>query len=244
MNPILKQNFQIRTQEIDQHKVLTTPSLIMLMQEASMQSAINLKASVWDLEESNASWVLLRKELKIYRLPTLGENIEITTYPAGFDRIFAYRDFKVHDQDGQLLATAASTWALMNLITRKMVRIPVETFGFNVAENVDFLPHPKSKIPLLSEAEMQREYMVHWYDLDWNGHVNNQFLTRCLLETAPDEYLKERILDVFSIHFKAESFWKDDLRVSFQKLNDQQTVGQIIRLSDGKEIAHSHRVWK
>ena len=61
--------YTIRTYDIDSRKQATLPALIRLMQEAAMEQVIQLGISVWDLEAHNISWVLMRKHLKLVRMP-------------------------------------------------------------------------------------------------------------------------------------------------------------------------------
>ncbi|HPH21091.1 MAG TPA: thioesterase, partial [Haliscomenobacter sp.] len=120
------ESYAIRTFEIDCNQQLTVPALVRLMQETAMQQVLELNISVWDLEQYSLAWVLIRKRIDIERLPMLGEKISIHSYPTGADRVFTYRDFRVYDEAGQQIATAATTWLLMNLQTRQMSRIPAD----------------------------------------------------------------------------------------------------------------------
>ena len=86
-------NYTIRTNEITKDKTLSVPSMLMLMQEASMQNVIELKASVWDMEKDDMSWVLL---INIFRYPVLGDVVTVVTYPSHFEKVFAFRDYKMY----------------------------------------------------------------------------------------------------------------------------------------------------
>ena len=116
--------YTVRTYDVDRYKQMTAPSLLRSMNEAAMQNVLRLKLSVWDLEPEQLSWVLLRVDLQIQQMPTVSQRIRILTYPSGFERAFTYRDFRVYDEEGQLLAQATTTWVLMHLETRRPMRIP------------------------------------------------------------------------------------------------------------------------
>jgi len=233
--------FKIRTNEIDINKKIKIPALVQIMQEASMSNAIKLKVSVWDLEEKSLSWVLVKKEIIIKRLPILGESIEVTTYPSGMDRLFAYRDFIVKDASGQVIVTASSVWILMNTITRKIVapevKIPSPT-------NIEVLPRPTNKITRVVNPEIKTNFNVNWYDLDWNKHVNNVFIIKCILEGLPDERIQSGIIKKLNIQFKAESFWKDKLTSNYQTKNSCTSNHSITRDHDEKLVAQAEIEWK
>jgi acyl-ACP thioesterase len=79
MHPLPQlESYTIRTFDIDCHKQLTIPALVRLMQETAMQQVLDLKISVWDLEEYKLAWVLIRKRIEVQRLPLLGEKIPST----------------------------------------------------------------------------------------------------------------------------------------------------------------------
>jgi acyl-CoA thioesterase FadM len=127
MHPLPQlESYAIRTFEIDCNQQLTVPALVRLMQETAMQQVLELNISVWDLEQYSLAWVLIRKRIDIERLPILGEKISIHSYPTGADRVFTYRDFRVYDEAGLEIASACTTWLLMNTETRQMSRIPAE----------------------------------------------------------------------------------------------------------------------
>ena len=218
--------------------------MVQLMQDASMQNVLKLKASVWDLEDRKISWVLLRKELQVIRKPLLGESIRILTYPAGFDRVFAYRDYKVFDQQNHLIAYAGTTWTLMHTEKRTMVRIPTEIFDFDASSQHELLPRPENKIPVLQKSEFETSFKVGYYDLDWNGHVNNVFLIRCISEGLPDDLLKTGVLKNLNIQFKNESLWKDHLWAQFQQIDEKTCLHRIQREKDQKTIALAKSVWE
>lgn len=157
-----EETFTIRTHEIDNRKKATPTSLVRLMQEAAMQNVIRLKLSVWDLESHHIAWVLMRLNLKINRLPHLGEQIRILTYPAGFEKYFTHRDYQVYDANDVLIAHSASTWLLMDTQTRRMRRIPAFILEYNnrMPDAANCLPHPSDELPKCEQVDFYKHYEV------------------------------------------------------------------------------------
>lgn len=240
---IYEGEFSIRTYEIDRAKRATATALINLMQEAAMQNVIDLNVSVWDLASRHISWVLMRKKLNVYRLPELGECIRIQTYPAGFDKLFTYRDYKVFDSSNQLIASSASTWLLMNTVKRKIARIPEEIRVRGNFDTSNCLPHAKNKLPALTQVDCQKEFIVHWHDMDFNEHLNNVRYMQWIFETVDYYLLHTGQLEELNIVYKAECYWKDTVQVSTQKVDEKTYLHRLIRLSDGEEIALAQTFW-
>ena len=61
--------YTVQTYDIDKRRRMTVAALVKEMQETAMQNVMEMKVSVWDMEAQNISWVLLRKNLRINRLP-------------------------------------------------------------------------------------------------------------------------------------------------------------------------------
>lgn len=237
-------DFTIRTYEIDRNRRATVTALITLMQEAAMQNVIDLKVSVWDLAEREISWVLMRKNFQLFRLPELGETIHIQTYPAGFDKLFTYRDYKVFDSNKELLAQSSSTWLLMNTVKRRIARIPEEIRSRGIFDTSDCLPHAPNKLPKVTQVDFHKEFTIHWHDLDFNEHLNNVRYMQWIFETI-NYYMDERgQLEQLNIIYKQECYWKDVVRVNTQKVSDTEYLHQLIRLSDNEEIAQAQTFWK
>ena len=241
---IYEGEFSIRTYEIDRSKIATVAALINLMQEAAMQNVIHLKFSVWDMEKLNISWVLMRKNLKILRLPFLGETIRIKTYPAGSDKIFTYRDYHVYSKDDQLIAQSASTWLLMNTVERSIAKIPEDIRLRGKYDTSNCLKHAKNKLPIIKSVDFQKEFIVNWHDLDFNEHLSNIRYMQWIFETV-DYYIQHKgKLEELDIVYKLECRWKDTVQVCTQKVDDNLYLHRLVRLSDDALIAQAQTRWQ
>lgn len=237
--------YTVQTYDIDQHRRMTLAALIRQMQEAAMQNVMQLKVSVWDMEAQHFSWVLLRKNLQVVRLPQVGEELNFTTYATGFDRVFTYRDFFVYDAEGKQLASSSSTWLLLHTESRRMVRIPdfVLKFAPQIPPPEDCLPHPTSDMPTIERVDYSTAFQVRWHDLDFNGHLNNVLYIQWMIEALPDEVVNDRSLQRLRIHYKVEGHWKDSTLSEAQHLDDNRYLHRLVRSADGKELATALTEW-
>ncbi|MBK9256655.1 MAG: hypothetical protein IPM42_14300 [Saprospiraceae bacterium] len=243
MSYIYKDSFTIRVQEIDHRKCVQAPELIRLMQEASMKHTIELKVSVWDLESENISWVLIKKDIQFYRFPEWGESLTIKTYPSGLDRFFTFRDYLVYDASGILVATASSSWTLMDTINRKMVRIP-QKYEELLVKSENLLPRPSGKAVVPDSLPISVEnFKVGYFHLDWNGHTNNVHIIRFMLETTPDEIIFQKKLAGFNIQFKNECMLNEDLESVVYQSGPDTFFHSLRNKENGKEIASASSQW-
>ncbi|MCR9290720.1 MAG: thioesterase [Bacteroidetes bacterium] len=237
--------YTIRTSEIDNKKVATVPALLRLMHEAAMENVLRIKLSVWDLEPHGISWVLIRKTLKINRLPKLRERVRIVTYPVSFEKFFTFRDYRVYDESGEMIASATSHWLLMDTKTRRMTRIPVFIMEYQekMPAKETCLPMEKSKMPKFENADFSKTFNVGWHDLDFNNHLSNVIYLQWILEALEDDILKNKRPVEIELLYKIEGVWKDEISSEIQVLDDGSFLHRLVRVSDGKELAFAQSKW-
>jgi len=238
-----RHSFPIRAYDIDNQKKVTVPALVKLMHEAAMNNAIDLKLSVWDLAPYGVSWVLMRKKITVHRLPEFGEEIQVQTYPAGFEKFFTYRDYLVYDAQNQLIAQAATTWLVMDLKTRKMTRIPKFILALETPDPATCLPRLPMKLPKFGTLDLQQKFKVGWYDLDFNMHLNNIYYLQWVLETLPDNIMQQYQLKEMNVLYKLECKWKEEVVCETEQLDEAHFRHRLVRQSDGKEVVQAETKW-
>lgn len=197
----------IATHDVDRHRRATLPALVNYLNDAAMQNVLRLKLSVWDMAPRGISWVLLKHKFSVRRMPHLGEAIRIMTYPAGFQRSFTYRDYRVFDHEGNEIVSCASQWLLLDLSTRNLTRIPEDILAHMAAmpAPADCLPRDFAKIAPPSDYRPVHRHTIRYFDLDWNEHLNNGIFIRWLLETVDPQILADRPIESLEIHYKKEA---------------------------------------
>ena len=97
-----------------------------------------------------------------------------TTWHKGLNRLFFLRDFLMTDKEGNPRVKATTSWLVINLDTRRLVRDPqLLEDGTICSENVLETPADKVAMPKDAEVNLVMEHAVAYSDLDMNGHVNN-----------------------------------------------------------------------
>ena len=226
---------RVSTNDIDRDKRATLPALVRHQNEAAMQNVLDLKLSVWDLEAEGISWVLLKQKFTIHRLPVLGELLSILTYPAGFQRAFTYRDYRIFDTHGRELLACASQWLLLDLRTREMTTIPdhILARAADLPPETDCLPRRFGRMPRGTEWTTVQANQVRYFDLDWNDHLNNATYLRWLLEALPPEILSTRTPTELEVQYRQEARLNDVLSA---QIGVQPDGAFHLRLSNGDTV--------
>lgn len=205
MNPLVYSiKFAVKGHDVNCNKFLTVPALVKNMQEASLQHARQLRTSVWDMTEEKLTWVLARKEIKIIEPLKMDSVYTILTYPSGFDKFLAYRDYLVFDSDKKLVVGASSTWTLLQTESRRLIKIPQKILDIGVPQDTRFLTQPEKSIALPDDLFKSDVREVRPYDLDWNNHINNIVLIRFVMESLKTDGVEDEDVGKILIHFKNE----------------------------------------
>ena len=145
--------------------------LLYLVQETAGDHSTLLGVGREPLVEKGLFWAVIRHRLQVYRMPALGESVQVTTWPMPTTRSAYPRAAEGRDKEGKLLFRAVSLWVLMDMETRALVlpkRSGIDVDGVILGDELEF---PGSLSPVQMPDQLSRQ--VCREDLDVNGHVNN-----------------------------------------------------------------------
>ena len=228
------EQFTIRANEVDAEGNLTLPAICNLFQEVAGNNAKTLRFDITDMHAQNLTWVVSRMDINIKNLPKWRETISIETWPASGDSFRAYRNYRLLNAEGEELCSCLSYWMIINLDSRRPVRIPDEVLNMRLTERDHVTPVSNSKIRPFKAPEITKDIIVRRADLDMNTHVNNVRYLEWMLETISDD--DARKLKKFDIVFLLETFV--DAHITSQcKKTEQNVLGFQVMNKNGKAIA-------
>ena len=199
------QNFNIPSYNVDMSWRLKPASFMDLAQEAANQHANILGFGYDDLIASRTAWVLSRMHVEFTDTPKWREEMTLTTWHKGLNRLFFLRDFLMTDKDGNPRVKATTSWLVINLDTRRLVRDPqLLEDGTICSENVLETPADKVVMPKDAEVNLVMEHAVAYSDLDMNGHVNNAMYMQWAMNAVNYEISSEKPVKEFTINFNHE----------------------------------------
>jgi acyl-ACP thioesterase len=112
--------------------------------------------------------VLSRYSVRFHSFPSVHSRIHLKTWPSGREGRFALREFLLQDETCTLILSASTSWMLLDLETRRPVRVDEQ------------LPD----LPLVTEYSYELHFRrVRHGDVDLNRHVNNVVYVDWALET-------------------------------------------------------------
>lgn len=200
------------------------------MQESALKHAHHLGFGSSDLLEKNLLWVVTRFELHVFHKLAWDSEVEVITWSRGMIGPYAFRDFQIKNQNGDLVALASSSWIPIDVEKRKSVilkptDLPNET---SHEESVGIEPQKVLYRPI--ESELINTFKVRNSDLDINRHVNNTKYIQWIYDSLTLEEIDNLKSQKFSINYNNEAKLGDIINLYrkeniFLAKNDQ---GQVI----------------
>ena len=200
------QNFTIPCYDTDASWRLKPTSFMNLAQEAAGLHAVHLGFGYDDLIVNNTAWILSRVHIEFLDTPKWRENITLTTWHKGLDRLFYLRDFILTDGNGKERVKATTSWLVLNLETRRLVRDPqlMEEGTVNL-ENAIETPAAKVQLPKDVEPVLAFEHVVGYSDVDMNGHANNAMYMQWAMDAVDYDIASARPVRELTINFNHET---------------------------------------
>ena len=213
MSKILSQDHIITCYEADANQLMRPTALLDLMQEAANTNASALGFGYDEMIDSNMAWVLSRIHVKFTGTPKWRQEDNLKTWHKGLARLFYLRDFILYDKEYNTMALATTSWLIIDLNTRRLVRnndLALSDTPMHAIET----PADKVVVPVDIEPELVRKHPVTWSEVDTNGHVNNVKYVTWAIDAVKPEDIKQHPLKELLINYDAEVMPGDTVKIS------------------------------
>jgi medium-chain acyl-[acyl-carrier-protein] hydrolase len=219
---VKEEKFRIRTYECGVDGRIKIFSLMQYLQEIAALHAEQLGLGFDKLSEMSGYWVLSNIRLEINRLPGRDDEITLRTWPSGFSRTIATREFVGKDRNGSELFCAGSEWMVINKQTNRLKNL--FKLDLNLPKTgVKALPDKLKRLEPMNEHNQVGRVLVPRSSIDLNGHVNNTEYVRWGIDAlSRPSKLNENIRSMQATYL-SEVFEGDELEL----LVGSRTDGQL-----------------
>lgn len=220
------QEYTIPCYDTDASGRLKPASFMNLAQEAAGQHAVYLGFGYDDLIATNTAWILSRVHIRFVDTPMWKDDVVLTTWHKDANRLFFVRDFRLTDKEGRTRVEATTSWLVMNLETRRLVRDPQLREGSECLEDVIATPAGKVQMPKDVEPQLMFEHLVAYSDIDVNGHANNAMYMQWAMDAVDYDIASTRPVKEVTINFNHETKAGDVVAL----------YKSIIKTEDGRRV--------
>ncbi|MDR2471365.1 MAG: acyl-ACP thioesterase [Treponema sp.] len=159
---IFGESLAVRFADIDQSDTLTVASTFDLFQETAINHAELLGVGREAMKQSGRVWILSRLSVFMERRPRYREKVTVRSWPRGYNRLFAIRDYDIRSEAGsagagtgtgteaktrtesagEVLVRGRSAWLIVDLERRRPLRPQTAMADLPLNEGIDALPGP------------------------------------------------------------------------------------------------------
>ena len=230
MDKTFSKDYTITCYEADANQFMRPTAMLDMMQEAANVNASTLGFGYDEMINSNTAWVLSRIHVKFNNTPKWRKEVNLKTWHKGVSKLFYLRDFILSDKEGNPLVLATTSWLIIDMNTRRLVRNSDLALSDTAMHAIE-TPADKVVVPVDVEPELVRKHPVTWSEIDTNGHVNNVKYAVWAIDAVKPEDIKEKPLKELLINYDAEVMPGDVVKISRVR---QETEGGIVYYITGK----------
>ena len=240
---ILENEYIIKLSEIGKGNKVTNKAILSYLEDIGGIHSNKAGYGVFEIPDTNLSWILLGWRLQVIRRPKYTEKIEIKTWSKGVVKFYTYRDFEIYDEQGNLIIKASSKWILLDIQKGKIVRIDssiMEKYNPEADKEV-FGKEEFDKVKEPNNYQYETEYTVRRSDIDVNNHMHNLNYIELANEALPEEVYKGALFNDVRITYKKEIklgetvrckyTFEDNKHIVAVKSEDDTVTHAIIELS-------------
>lgn len=234
--------------ECDKNGRVILSKLMSMLLALSFHQADSLNIGTDLLMQLNLGWVITEYEVIVNKLPKEHDKVVLETKATCKNRYFAYRQFFVKDGNN-ILVQINAICVVIDKNKRCIVSIPekiVDGYNFNNIKEIPRLKKPTSLKSLDKKADYCKEYLVRYFDIDTNDHVNNVNYFDWIMDVLPSHFLDNFNINKMIIKFENEVTYGQKIESSaIEEEKNNGIVHTIHSISkDDVVFAEAELSWK
>ena len=233
---IFEYRYKVGLTDINRNNEISNKAIIKILENAASMHSELVGYGVNDIPRTGISWIVLGWKIKVNRRVRFNQEIIAKTWGRSYNRATMLRDYKIVDENNNIIAIATSKWAIISAKDGKLMELTDEIVkGYECQEEKVFedeykfkLIEPKGKL-IENKIEIQRR------DIDINKHVHNLYYLDYAYESLPEEIYDKEECNNIEIMYKRQIKYDDKIKCIYSN----ETENTIMIKSDDDKILHS-----
>jgi len=211
---VYRNSYLIGYRDVDFNYNLRLSSLFGYFQDTASMNVEKLGIGVNAISEKySVAWVLTKILVKINRIPKWNERITVETWPHKPKKYEFDRDFRVRDENGDIIASAISNWVLLDINTREIRKSDIISSDYPPLQFTEerALEGKPGKLKPFGQPEIVYRKVLGYSDTDVNGHINNAKYIDYIMDCFSMEEHKKHSVNSIQVNYIKELFPGDVL---------------------------------
>ena len=230
----IDRDFYIGFRDMDFNNNIKIKSMLSFLEDMGGIHSNMAGLGVYDIPTKRKSWMLINWRLEFVKKPRYADTIKVKTWSRGMDKIFAYRDFYVYNQQEEIIAKASSKWILVNIDDLSICKLDDEIKGEYELEDVHVFEDDFSKLKDIGNYLNEKDILITKDMIDVNGHVHNLSYIDFASQVVPLEAMQNAMK--VEVLYKKEIRESDKVKCFYACEND---VHYAILKSQDEKILHA-----
>lgn len=206
MGLLYQESVKVRHYHCNALGEMTLPAILDIMLIASNNQEATIPEAKAGFRQEGWAWIITQNQINVNRLPRYNEDIITETEATTYNKFFCKRHFALKTPDGQILAQAETTFALIDLNQRAIVRIPEIIAQWYQVEKEE-KPSRRKRLSKTVDTESQVDkFSVKFLDIDINNHVNNTIYLRWITNSLGMDWFEKYAPTNFTVAYEKEMY--------------------------------------
>jgi len=238
-----QEQLAIKSHHTNQYGKASIASLFNILIEAAWAHAQVMDWGYDSLKSNNLFWVLSRMYFQVEKYPAWQDQIRLSTWSAGTDGMYAYREYILENEKGEILLRASSAWLILDMETRKIFRLSDYRATFPKRIDANACRNPK-RIKPDAHSKNLNYYPVLFSELDINQHFNSVKYVERVLDDFGIDFLNAHEPAELEVNYLKESVAGDLIAVTRTELAENEYLNCLVRESDGADLCVMRIIWR
>lgn len=238
-----QEELTVKSYQTNQYGKASIGSLFNILIEAAWAHAQVMDWGYDSLKSNNLFWVLSRMYFQFEKYPAWQDKLHLSTWSAGTDGMYAYREYLLENDRGEVLLRASSAWLILDMENHKIFRL--SDFRATFPKHVDSKAcrNPK-RIKPDAHPEMLNYYPVLFSELDINKHFNSVKYVERVLDDFGIDFLNAYEPAELEINYLKEGQDGDRIAVTRTQISENEYLNGLVRESDGADLCVMKIIWR
>ncbi|MEZ5197681.1 MAG: thioesterase [Bacteroidales bacterium] len=195
-------------------------ALFNYLQETALKHAENMGFGYDDVKKNGQLWVVARILLKMNRYPRWREQITVETWPRGVEGMWAFREYRLIDSEGNELGGASSSWLVLDMSDRKPVAPELVFHALPYVNPQSATGEVPGRINAKKDLNDGVMHLVTYSEVDFYQHVNNTRYIDWVLDAIHQLKLKIDIKKI-NINYMSEAKLDDIIVLKYNQTENR-----------------------